>query len=120
VQKWRALIGEQELESYDEHRERDERTAETGLFAAWLFPSLRAFIPVVVVAIAGLWIFNMLGESTILNDPNTFYAGTNPHTGKPLVVEGCRPERLLPEGSCDKSISLDTTRKTFPFFSSPH
>jgi len=79
-----------------------------------LFPSLRWLIPVFLIAIGGVWGINILGDSTALNSPDIYYTGTDPVTGKPVVVKGCRPERVMPDGSCDRSISIDTIRRSFP------
>jgi hypothetical protein len=50
--------------------------------------------------------FAYAGNTGILNDPNILYTGTDPITGKPLVVKGCRPERLQTGGTCDRSFHI--------------
>jgi hypothetical protein len=47
------------------------------------------------------------GNTGILNDPKIYYAGKDLITGKPTVVQGCKPERLKTDGSCDRSFKLD-------------
>lgn len=103
-------------ETEAEHRARDENTwGWIGIFGA-LFPGLRGWIGVFLLFVAAVWMFNILGESTILNSPDIYYTGKDPRTGQPVVVKGCRPERVLPDGSCNKSIDLATIKKAFPFF----
>lgn len=43
------------------------------------------------------------GHTGRFNDPSIYYAGTDARTGQPAVVQGCRPERLNQDGSCDQS-----------------
>jgi hypothetical protein len=50
--------------------------------------------------------FVYAGNTGILNDPNILYTGTDPITGKPHVVKGCRPERLQTDGTCDRSFHI--------------
>lgn len=106
------------MESYDDHRKRDEETIGLALLAAYFFPSLRGWIVFAALLMAGVWGINILGESTIFNSPDIYYSGIDARTGKQTIVQGCRPERLKPDGSCDKSISIDTIRKAFPFLGS--
>lgn len=102
-------------ESYDEHRERDEKSWNALFFGLWLFPSLRWLIPVIVVAVGGIWLLNVLGDSTVLNSPEIIYSNKDPVTGDIKWTKGCRAERLMPDGTCDKSITIDTVRRSFPF-----
>lgn len=92
----------------------NEKVAGGWLAAFWLFPSLRWLIPVFLIAIGAAWGINVLGDSTALNSPDIYYSGTDPVTGKLIVVKGCRPERLMPDGTCDRSITIDTIRRSFP------
>lgn len=102
-------------ESYEEHRERDGQSWGGFFLALWLFPSLRWVIPVLFVAVGGIWLLNVLGDSTALNDPEIIYSNKDPVTGEIKWTKGCRVERLMPDGTCDKSISIDTIRRGFPF-----
>lgn len=43
------------------------------------------------------------GNTGQLNDPSIYYSGRHAQTGEIAVIQGCRPERILPDGSCDKS-----------------
>lgn len=103
-------------ETEAEHRERDRRTwGFLGIIGA-LFPGTRGWLGLFLVFVAVIWVFNMLGESTMFNNPDIYYTGKDPRTGQTVVVKGCRPERVLPDGSCNKSIDLATIKKAFPFF----
>jgi hypothetical protein len=103
-------------ESYEEHRARDEKTASNFLLLAYFFPSIRWLIPVFLVLIVVVWGFNILGESTILNNKEIYYSGTNPWTGKMEVIQGCRPEHLDQNRQCTNQLTMDTIKKAFPFF----
>lgn len=63
------------------------------------------------------WGFNVLGVSTIFNSPDIYYSGVDANTGQQVVVRGCRPERLRPDGSCNKSIDLATVIEAIPRWS---
>ena len=63
------------------------------------------------------WVMNMFGVSTIFNSPDIHYSGIDANTGQFTVVKGCRPERLRPDGSCNKSIDLDTVIEALPRWS---
>lgn len=103
-------------ESYEDHRARDEKTAEGWLAFFYFFPSFRWLIPLFIVAIAGLWALNVLGTSTVLNSPEIYYSGINPWTGKMETIQGCRPEHLTEDHKCNNQITMDTIKKSFPFF----
>ena len=64
-----------------------------------------------------IWVINVFGVSTIFNDPEIYYSGINANTGERVVVKGCRPERLRPDGSCNKSIDLPTIIEAIPRWS---
>jgi len=103
-------------ETEAEHRARDARTWEwIGIFG-YFFSGLRGWIAILLFFVGVIWVMNMLGESTMFNDPDIYYSGKDPRTGQMVVVQGCRPERVLPDGSCNKSIDLATIKKAFPFF----
>jgi len=102
-------------ESYDEHRKRDEETITKFLIFTYFFPSFRWLIPFFIFFMVVIWGFNILGESTILNNKEIYYSGKNPWTGKNEVVKGCRPEHLTIDGKCDNAITIDTIKKAFPF-----
>lgn len=104
------------MESYDEHRERDSKNALGFLTLVYFFPSLRWLIPFFIAAIAIIWGFNILGQSTILNDKEIYYSGQNPWTGQTEVVKGCRPEHLDINRQCNNEITLDIVKQAFPFF----
>lgn len=103
-------------ENYEEHRERDKNNAIDFLLFNYFTGWFSWLIPVIVLAMAGAWIFNVLGESTVLNDPNIYYSGVNPWTGKTEVVQGCRPEHLTIDRKCNNEINVDLIKKAFPFF----
>lgn len=103
--------------NYEAHRQKDSVTAFGWLIGFVFFPGLRWLIPVLILLIGMTWGINMLGESTALNGNDIWYMGRNANTGKQEVRKGCRPERVLANGECDKSITLETARKAFPFFS---
>lgn len=63
------------------------------------------------------WGFNVLGVSTIFNSPDIYYSGVDANTGQHVVVRGCRPERLRPDGSCNKSIDLAIVIEAIPRWS---
>lgn len=63
------------------------------------------------------WVMNMFGVSTIFNSPDIHYSGIDANTGQRVVVKGCRPERLRPDGSCNKSIDLTTVIEALPRWS---
>lgn len=105
-------------ESYEDHRDRDEKTASNFLLFTYLFPGFRWLIPLFLIAIAVSWGFNILGVSTILNDKEIYYSGKNPWTGKMEVVQGCRPEHLDQNRQCNNQITIDIIKEAFPFFSS--
>ena len=63
------------------------------------------------------WVMNMFGVSTIFNSPDIHYSGIDANTGQRVVVKGCRPERLRPDGSCNKSIDLGTVIEALPRWS---
>lgn len=102
-------------ESYEEHRKRDEKTIASFLIFTYFFPSVRWLIIPLVIFMAVIWGFNILGESTVLNNKEIYYSGKNPWTGKTEVVKGCRPEHLTIDGKCDNAIDLETIKKAFPF-----
>jgi len=70
-----------------------------------------------VALVAFTWVINIFGESTIFNSPDIYYSGVDANTGKQVTIQGCRPERLLPDGKCNKSIDLATVKKAFPQWS---
>lgn len=81
-------------ETEAEHRARDRRTWTNWLLLSWLAPGLRWLWVPVLVAVAAAWLMNILGESTVLNDPEIYYSGKDPRTGEVVVVKGCRPEKV--------------------------
>lgn len=78
---------------------------------------LRAAAYYLVAAFLVIWVLNILGESTIFNSPGIYYSGIDANTGKQVTVQGCRPERLRPDGSCNKTLDLDLVLKAFPRWS---
>lgn len=50
--------------------------------------------------------FVFAGNTGIFNDPKIYYFGKDRITGKTTVVQGCRPERVQLDGSCDRSFNL--------------
>lgn len=106
-------------ETEEEHRQRDAQTWDTILWMGFFFKGLRYWILLLLILVGAAWIMNILGESTILNSPDIMYSGRDRVTGKMVVVKGCRPEMLLPDGTCDKAITLELVRKAFPHFGPP-
>lgn len=102
-------------ESYDEHRKRDEESILNFLIFNYMTGWFSWLIPALIVGVLGVWIINVLGESTILNDPNIYYSGINPWTGEHEVFQGCRPEHLTIDRKCNNEITLDLIKKSFPF-----
>lgn len=47
--------------------------------------------------------FVWAGNTGRFNGQDILYMGRDARTGEIVVVKGCRPERLLPDGSCDQS-----------------
>lgn len=102
-------------ENYEEHRKREDETIlgflffryPTGLFC-WL-------MPIIIISMSVAFIFNILGNSTILNSSDIYYYGVNRWTGKTEVVKGCRPEHLTIDRKCDNEITMDLLKKSFPF-----
>jgi hypothetical protein len=70
-----------------------------------------------VALYAFTWVMNMFGVSTIFNSSEIHYSGIDANTGKFAVVKGCRPERLRPDGRCNKSIDLATVIEAIPRWS---
>jgi hypothetical protein len=103
-------------ETEEEHRERDARTWDIILVIGLFFKGSRFWIFLLMLLTAAAWITNILGESTRFNNPDIYYSGTDPQTGKVVVTQGCRPEKVLPDGSCDNAITWDTARTAFPHF----
>jgi hypothetical protein len=97
-----------------EHRSRDEHTWGSLLVLSWLFPGMRWIWLPLLVAVAGIWAINILGESGALNSASIVYVGKDPRTGEMVAVKGCRPEKVRPDGSCDQAISLELARQAFP------
>jgi hypothetical protein len=106
-------------ETYAEHRERDDKTWRGIFLFTWLFPGARWLLVPLAIAVGGIWIINVLGESGALTreEPgvNRYYANTD-KDGHSFITTGCRQERKLSDGSCDKSIDMQTVSKSFPFF----
>lgn len=105
-------------ESYEEHRKRDEETILCFLFFRYATGSFSWLIPLVVIAMIGAFILNVLGESTIFNNPDIYYSGVNPWTAQNEVVKGCRPEHLTIEKKCNNEITMELIKKSFPFLGS--
>ncbi len=105
-------------ETEEEHRRRDEQTWGNLVLLSYLFPGLRWIWLPLCLAVGGIWFLNVLGESGVANDPDIVYVGKDPRTGQIVASKGCRPERRLPDGTCDKTISMDTVRKAFPHWGS--
>jgi hypothetical protein len=61
-----------------------------------------------------MWVSNVLAITTIFNSPEIHYPGIDANTGKMVVIKGCRPERLRPDGSCNKTIDLATIIAAIP------
>jgi hypothetical protein len=78
---------------------------------------LRTLLYFLLALYAVTWGVNILGVTTIFNDPAIYYSGIDANTGKHAVVQGCRPERRRPDGSCNKSIDFDTIVEAFPRWS---
>lgn len=102
-------------ESYDEHRQRDEESILNFLLFNYFTGWFSWLLPTLVICILGAWIFNVLGESTVLNSPDIYYTGKNPWTGETETIKGCRPEHLTIDRKCDNTITIDLIRKSFPF-----
>jgi nitrogen fixation-related uncharacterized protein len=60
-----------------------------------------------LVTVGLLAFFVWAGNTGRFNDPNIVYAGRSAQTGQWTAVRGCRPERLLADGSCDRSFRWD-------------
>lgn len=101
-------------ESYEEHRQRDEKSILNFLVFNYFTGWFSWMIPAIIICVLGIWIFNILGESTILNSPDIYYTGKNPLTGKTETVKGCRPEHLTIDRKCDNSINLELIKHSFP------
>lgn len=101
-------------ETEQEHRDRDSRAWDTILIVGVLFKGARFWIFLLLMFTCGAWFFNILGESTRFNSPDIYYVGTDPNTGKTVVTQGCRPEKVLSDGSCDNAITWNTAREAFP------
>lgn len=43
------------------------------------------------------------GNTGRFNNPEIVYVGRHAQTGQMVAIKGCRPERVLPDGSCDRS-----------------
>lgn len=82
-----------------------------------LLRGVRTVAYCLVAFYAFTWVMNMFGVSTIFNSPEIHYNGIDANTGKFAVVKGCRPERLRPDGSCNKSIDLATIVEAIPRWS---
>lgn len=81
-----------------------------------LYGVVQIFVPLVLLVMGAFWVLNLLGETALLNSSDTLYASKNPLTGEVTVTKGCRADRLRPDGTCDKSITLDAVRRSFPFY----
>lgn len=104
-------------ETYEAHRARDEKTWGGLFLISWLFPGTRWLLVPLAIAVGGIWLINVLGNSGALIDaPERYYVNRDPVTGETKTTKGCRAERLLPDGTCDKSISIDIVRQSVPFF----
>ena len=77
-------------------------------------------IPSIIVAVGGIWLLNILGESILFNALEIIYSTHDPKTGQITFTQGCRAERLMPDGTCDTSITFETLRRSFPFLSGPN
>lgn len=104
------------MSNSDNQRQQDGNIWACLFILGALVPSFRGILAFLLMVLAFTWCINVLGDSTVFNDPKIYYSGVNPHTGKQQVVQGCRPERLTESGECDKSITWDTLRRTFPSF----
>jgi hypothetical protein len=73
----------------------------------------RFVVGYIVAAVVITWGLNILGDSAMFNDPEIWYGGKDPATGKVVATQGCRPERVKADGSCDKSFRII---RNFPSF----
>lgn len=103
-------------ETEREHRERDSRTWGAIAIVGVLFKASRFWISILLMVTGATWVINILGETTVFNSPDTYYSGTDPKTGQFVVTKGCRPEKVLPDGSCNTAISWEIVRTAFPHF----
>lgn len=55
-----------------------------------------------IAGFAPILLMIYLGNTGIANDAEIIYAGKDVN-GKFVTVKGCRPDRVLPSGQCDRS-----------------